>query len=122
MILITQAVLKVMRNQQLRNAINIGSIQGTVGPNFPVYGNTGISSPVNYTYHKWAMLDFTKWIVNYFGRFNIRASCISPVGYGPGVAENFGENEFADNYNRLTPLGRFADIDDIKRPIVFLAS
>jgi NAD(P)-dependent dehydrogenase (short-subunit alcohol dehydrogenase family) len=122
MMLITQGVLKIMRKQRAGNIINIGSIQGVVGPNFPVYGETGMTSPINYTYDKWAMVGFTKWIANYYGRFNIRANCISPGGYGPGVAESIGENEFVNNYKRLTPLGRFAEDDDIKGPVVFLAS
>ncbi len=122
MILLTQAVIKLMRKQRSGNIINIGSIQGSVGPNFPVYGNTGMTSPINYTYDKWAMVGFTKWIANYYGKFNIRANCISPGGYGPGVAKMIGKNEFVENYKRLTPLGRFADDEDIKGPVVFLAS
>ena len=122
MILLTQAVIKLMRKQRSGNIINIGSIQGSVGPNFPVYGNTGMTSPINYTYDKWAMVGFTKWIANYYGKFNIRAHCISPGGYGPGVAKMIGKNEFVENYKRLTPLGRFADDEDIKGPVVFLAS
>lgn len=122
MILLTQAVIKLMRKQRSGNIINIGSIQGAVGPNFPVYGSTGMSSPINYTYDKWAMVGFTKWIANYYGKFNIRANCISPGGYGPGVAQMIGKDEFVKNYKRLTPLGRFADDEDIKGPVVFLAS
>lgn len=122
MMLLTQAVIKLMRKQRSGNIINIGSIQGTVGPNFPVYGNTGMTSPINYTYDKWAMVGFTKWIANYYGKFNIRANCISPGGYGPGVAQMICNNEFVENYKRLTPLGRFADDEDIKGPVIFLAS
>jgi len=122
LMLITQSVIRVMRRQGSGNIINIGSIQGAVGPNFPVYGQTGMTSPVNYTYDKWAMVGFTKWLANYYGRFNIRANCISPGGYGPGVAESFGDNEFVQNYKRLTPLGRFAGDEDIKGPVIFLAS
>lgn len=122
LMLLTQAVVKVMREQNSGNIINIGSIQGTVGPNFPVYGDTGMTSPINYTYDKWGMVGFTKWIANYYGKFNIRANCISPGGYGPGVAEMIGNDEFIENYKRLTPLGRFATDDDIKGPVVFLAS
>lgn len=122
MILLTQAVIKTMRAQGAGNIINIGSIQGTVGPNFPVYGDTGMSSPLNYTYDKWAMVGFTKWIANYYGKFNIRANCISPGGYGPGVEKMTGKDEFIENYKRLTPLGRFANDEDIKGPVVFLAS
>ena len=122
LMLITQAVVKEMLQQGSGNIINIGSIQGTVGPHFPVYEGTSMTSPVNYTYDKWAMVGFTKWLANYYGKFNIRVNCISPGGYGPGVEEMYGENTFATNYKRLTPLGRFAVDDDIKGPVVFLAS
>jgi len=122
MMLLTQSVIKLMKIQKSGNIINISSIQGAVGPNFPVYGNTGMTSPVNYTYDKWAMVGFTKYIANYYGKYNIRANCISPGGYGPGVAEINGSSDFVENYKRLTPLGRFADDDDIKGPIIFLAS
>ena len=122
LILLTKVVIKIMRKQLAGNIINIGSIQGTVGPNFPVYGNTGMSSPVNYTYDKWGMVGFTKWLANYYGKFNIRANCISPGGYGPGIVESTGRDEFIENYKRLTPLGRFAEDDDIKGPVIFLAS
>lgn len=122
MVLLTQAVIRVMRAQGSGNIINIGSIQGAVGPHFPVYGQTGMTSPLNYTYDKWAMVGFTKWIANYYGRFHIRCNCISPGGFGPGVREAMGENEFTRNYERLTPLGRFAEEEDIKGPVIFLAS
>ncbi len=122
MMLLTQSVIKLMKIQKSGNIINISSIQGVVGPNFPVYGDTGMSSPVNYTYDKWAIVGFTKYIANYYGKYNIRANCISPGGYGPGVAEINGNSEFVENYKRLTPLGRFAEEDDIKGPIIFLAS
>ncbi len=122
LILITRSVIGVMREQGSGNIINIGSIQGAVGPNFPVYGSTGMTSPVNYTYDKWGMVGFTKWLANYYGKYNIRANCISPGEYGPGVAQLVGKEEFVENYKRLTPLGRFADDDDIKGPVVFMAS
>lgn len=122
MMLLTKAVVPHMCVQKSGSIINIGSIQGTVGPNFPVYGETGMTSPVNYTYDKWAMVGFTKWLANFYGKYNVRANCISPGGYGPGVSEKYGENEFVANYKRLTPLGRFANEGDIKGPVVFLAS
>lgn len=120
--LLTKSVVEIMRRQKAGNIINVGSIQGVVGPNFPVYGETGMSSPVNYTYDKWGMVGFTKWLANYYGKFNIRSNCISPGGYGPGIVENAGRDEFIKNYKKLTPLGRFAEDDDIKGPVIFLAS
>jgi len=122
LMLITRAVVRIMVQQNSGNIINISSIQGAVGPNFPVYGDTGMTSPVNYTYDKWGMVGFTKWLANYYGKHNIRANCISPGGYGPGVEQMVGKEEFIGNYKRLTPLGRFANDDDIKGPVVFMAS
>lgn len=122
LMLITKAVVPYMQARLSGNIINIGSIQGTVGPNFPVYGSTGMTSPVNYTYDKWGMVGFTKWLANYYGKYGIRANCISPGGYGPGVEQMTGKEEFIANYKRLTPLGRFADDKDIQGPVVFLAS
>jgi NAD(P)-dependent dehydrogenase (short-subunit alcohol dehydrogenase family) len=120
LMLLTKWVIKIMRKQKAGNIINVSSIQGAIGPNFPVYGKTGMSSPVNYTYDKWGIVGFTKWLANYYGKFNIRANCISPGGYGTGI--DTGKNEFIENYKRLTPLGRFAEDDDIKGPVIFLAS
>ncbi len=118
---LTKEVIHVMKQNQSGSIINVSSIQGSVGPNFTVYGNTGMSSPVNYTYDKWGIVGFTKWLANYYGRFNIRANCISPGGYGPGIDKK-GKDEFIENYKRLTPLRRFADDEDIKGPVIFLAS
>lgn len=122
LMLINKAVITEMIKRNNGSIINIGSIQGAVGPNFEVYGNTGMTSPLNYTYDKWGMVGLTKWLANYYGKYNIRVNCISPGGYGPGVEAAFGENEFTENYKRLTPLRRFANEEDIKGPVVFLAS
>lgn len=111
-----------MKEQRSGSIINISSIQGVSGPNFPVYGSTGMSSPVNYTYDKWGMIGFTKWMANYYGKYNIRVNAISPGGYNPDAFKDKDKQEFVENYIRLTPLGRFADEDDIKGPVVFLAS
>lgn len=122
LMLISKAVVSHMVEQKRGSIINISSIQGSVGPNFEVYGNTGMTSPLNYTYDKWGMTGLTKWMANYYGKYNIRVNCLSPGGYGPGIEASFGENEFTRNYKKLTPMGRFAYDDDIKGPVVFLAS
>lgn len=122
LMLITREVVKGMIKQGAGNIINIGSIQGVVGPNFEVYGDTGMTSPVNYTYDKWGMVGFTKWLSNFYSKKGIRVNCISPGGFGPGVMTMSGKEEFIENYQRLTPMGRFANEEDIKGPILFLAS
>lgn len=118
---ICREAVRVMRRQKAGNIINIASIQGAVGPHFPVYGTTGMTSPAYYTYEKWGMVGLTKWIANRYGPDGIRANCISPGGYIGEKGED-DSNEFVRNYKKLTPLGRFADDEDIKGPVVFLAS
>ena len=122
LMIITREVVKAMINKGKGNIINIGSIQGVVGPNFEVYGSTGMTSPVNYTYDKWGMVGFTKWLSNFYAKQGIRVNCISPGGFGPGIEAMEGKEEFIENYLRLTPMKRFANEDDIKGPILFLAS
>jgi len=121
LVLICREAIHVMRRQQAGSIINIASIQGAVGPNFTVYGETGMTSPTYYTYEKWGMVGLTKWMANRYGSDNIRVNCISPGGFNPDLTRD-EQNEFVRNYKRLTPLGRFADEDDIKGPVLFLAS
>lgn len=122
LMLITREVIKKMVTQKKGNILNIGSIQGVVGPNFEVYGNTGMTSPLNYTYDKWGMVGFTKWLSNYYAKKGIRVNCISPGGFGPGVEATEGNEEFRINYKKLTPMQRFASGNDIKGPVLFLVS
>lgn len=123
LMLITRETVKAMCKRKKGSIINIASIQGVVGPHFPVYGETGMTSGIEYTYAKWGMVGMTKWLANFYGKSNIRVNCISPGGYDPsGTADEIPDSEFKANYRRMTPLCRFAENDDIKGPIVFLAS
>jgi NAD(P)-dependent dehydrogenase (short-subunit alcohol dehydrogenase family) len=119
--LVCREAVQVMQKQQAGSIINISSIQGAVGPHFPVYGQTGMTSGAYYTYEKWGMVGLTKWMANRYGKDKIRVNCISPGGYAPDLTRD-ETNEFVQNYQNLTPLGRFAEADDIKGPVVFLAS
>lgn len=121
--LLTKAVVRSMRERQEGNIINISSIQGILGPHFPVYGDSGMTSGIEYTYAKWGIVGMTKWLANYYGKYNIRVNCISPGGYNPVDTENeISSDEFLQRYLERTPLGRMADEDDIKGAVVYLAS
>ncbi|WP_229750098.1 SDR family NAD(P)-dependent oxidoreductase [Paenibacillus nasutitermitis] len=121
--LLTKAIVRTMRERRTGNIINISSIQGILGPHFPVYGDSGMTSGIEYTYTKWGMVGMTKWLANYYGKFNIRANCISPGGYNPvDTEQEIASGEFLQRYIERTPLGRLADEDDIKGAIVYLAS
>ena len=98
--------------------INIASIYGMVGPDFSIYGGTGMTNPAFYAYDKGGMINFTRYLATSYAPYGIRANCISPGGLGTPDQPA----EFVANYTASVPLGRLAGADDIKGPIVFLAS
>ena len=98
--------------------INIASIYGMVGPDFSIYGETGMTNPAFYAYDKGGMINFTRYLATSYAPYGIRANCISPGGLGTPDQPA----EFVANYTASVPLGRLAGADDIKGPIVFLAS
>lgn len=98
--------------------INIASIYGVVGPQFPVYEGTDIVSPAFYAFEKGGMINLTRHLASYYGRAGIRVNCISPGG----LASDDQPPSFVAEYTNRTPLGRLAGNDDIKGPVVFLAS
>jgi NAD(P)-dependent dehydrogenase (short-subunit alcohol dehydrogenase family) len=97
--------------------VNISSIYGVVGPNFNIYEGTTMTSPANYAFAKGGMINFTRYMASYYGRFGIRVNAISPGGF-----QTDQPDVFIRNYSKQTPLGRMATDDDIKGAAVFLAS
>lgn len=124
-ILLSQAVLECMIPAESGSIINISSMRGIDCPHFPFYPETWGDQPVNYTTEKWAMVGLTKYMAGRYGKYNIRVNCIAPGGSDPeqgGLAFDPNKKAFVDTYNANCPLGRFANQDDIKGPVCFLAS
>ena len=119
MMVLTQQVLPIMREAGSGSVINISSIQGVSAPHFPYY-EPGQSSPSGYTFEKWGLIGFTKWLAASFGRDGIRANAVSPGGYNPELSNT--HPDFFKTYAEHTPLGKWPDRDDIKGPVCFLAS
>ena len=98
--------------------INIASIYGMVGPDFSIYRDTNLHNSVSYSFSKGGMINLTKYLASYLAPYGVRVNCLSPGGFRtPKMPE-----KFVRNYSRRTLLGRMAEADDIKGPIVFLAS
>ncbi|MCD6231082.1 SDR family oxidoreductase [Candidatus Aerophobetes bacterium] len=115
--LCSKIFIEEMVKQKSGSVINISSIYGIVGPDFSIYGNTGMTNPANYSFAKGGMIAFTRYLATYYAKYNIRVNCISPGGLFTNQPK-----EFVDNYIKRTPLGRMANEDDLKGAAVFLAS
>ncbi|MER7003854.1 SDR family oxidoreductase [Dactylosporangium sp. NPDC000555] len=116
--LISRYFAERMAAQGGGSIINIGSIYGVVGPTFDIYQNTAVTSPAFYAYDKGGMVNLTRYLACYYGPHGVRVNCLSPGGL-----RSEGQPEpFLTAYRKATPLGRLAGPDDIKGPILFLAS
>lgn len=124
-ILLSQAVLEYMIPVEKGSIINISSMRGLDCPHFPFYPETWGDQPINYTTEKWAMVGMTKYMAGRYGKHNIRVNCIAPGGSDPdqgGLTTDPAKKAFVDTYIANTPLKRWANEDDIKGPVAFLAS
>ena len=116
--ILTQEVLKIMLKNRKGTILNFSSTYGVVSPNYNIYGNSGINSPIGYATTKSAIINFTKYIATHYGKKNIRANCISPGG----VENKKQSKRFVREYKRLTPLGRLAKSDEYNEAVLFLIS
>jgi NAD(P)-dependent dehydrogenase (short-subunit alcohol dehydrogenase family) len=97
--------------------INIGSIQGCVGPDYPLYEGLGWGIPPDYFVHKGGVMQLTRYAAAKLGPRGVRVNAVVPGGFF-----NHQDPRFIERYNARTFLGRMADDTDLKGAIVFLAS
>lgn len=121
-LILSKFVIEQMIKQNKGNIINISSMRGIDCPHFPFYPESMGDQAVNYTTEKWAMIGMTKYMAGRYGKHNIRVNAIAPGGYNPTIATNPDTKPFYETYIANCPLGCFANEDDIKGPVVFLAS
>lgn len=116
---ITRAFGDIMAKQNNGSIINIGSIQGMIGPDPTIYRGTSMSGWYpDYFFHKGGMINYTRFVASYYGQNGVRCNCVSPGGFRtPQHPESF-----VRLYGDRTFLGRLANDTDLKGIIVFLAS
>ncbi len=116
--LITKYIGEQMVAQGSGSIVNIGSIYGVVGPTFDIYAGTPMTSPAFYAFDKGGMVNLTRYLACYYAPHGVRVNCLSPGG----LATPDQPEAFVRAYSARTPLGRLAGPDDIKGPVLFLAS
>jgi NAD(P)-dependent dehydrogenase (short-subunit alcohol dehydrogenase family) len=97
--------------------INVGSIQGCVGPDFTLYDGLNLDTPPDYFFHKGGLLQLTRYAASKLGPKGVRVNAISPGGFLSGQSD-----AFVARYAARTFLGRMANETDLAGIIVFLAS
>ena len=115
--LMTRAFGDWMAKHNGGSIINIGSIQGVVGPDFTLYEGLDWGVPPDYFFHKGGLAQLTRFAASKLGPSGVRVNTITPGGF-------FNEQDprFVERYCKRTFLGRMADESDLKGAVVFLAS
>ena len=69
-----------MKLQKFGSIVNIASTYGVVSPDFTIYDGTELTSPVAYSAIKGGLINFTRYLASYFGKYGVRVNCVSPGG------------------------------------------
>jgi NAD(P)-dependent dehydrogenase (short-subunit alcohol dehydrogenase family) len=96
--------------------VNIGSIQGMIGPSYELYAGTTMGDmPPDYFFHKGGMLNLTRFYAALYGPKSVRVNCLSPGGFFNNQPELF-----VQRFSEHTMLGRMADENDLGGALIFL--
>jgi NAD(P)-dependent dehydrogenase (short-subunit alcohol dehydrogenase family) len=108
---------KIMAEKNFGSIINISSIYGINAPPMSIYENCDFITEPDYPYIKSGCIGFSKYLSSYFAKNNVRVNVVAPGG-----VSNNQSLEFTNNYNKIVPMGRMADVKDIVGVIIFLSS
>jgi NAD(P)-dependent dehydrogenase (short-subunit alcohol dehydrogenase family) len=118
---VTQVIGGRMAARGGGSIVNIGSLYASVSPDQRLYAHLPgdlpfLKSPA-YGASKAAVVNMTKYFATLWGSQGVRVNTLSPGGVIGGQDE-----QFRSKYGARVPLGRMAQADDLKGPLVFLAS
>lgn len=118
---VTQVIGGAMAVRGEGSVINVGSLYAAVSPDQRFYAHLPgdlpfLKSPA-YGASKAAVVNLTKYFATLWGPRGVRVNALSPGGVLAGQDE-----EFRTKYAARVPLGRMAHADDLRGPLLFLAS
>ena len=114
--LLTKRVGAVMARARSGVIINVSSTYGVVAPDHRIY-ERGRYKSVAYAVTKSAILNFTRYLAGYYGRYGVRVNTLTPGGVEAGQ-----DPAFVAAYADRTMLGRMARPEEYRRAVLFLAS
>jgi len=115
--LVAQRFARYFREHGGGNIVNMGSIYGSMTPRFEIYGQTGMTMPVEYAAIKSAVIHLTRYFARYFRDDGIRCNALSPGGILDGQPD-----EFRQHYNRYAGKKGLLAPADVSGALVFLIS
>ena len=114
--IILQETHQALRESGRGSVIFIGSIYGTVGPDWGLYEETTMVNPVGYGVSKGGLLQLMRYFSTILAPL-VRVNAISLGGIERGQSITFRQK-----YQKRTPLDRMGREEDIKGAVAYLAS
>ena len=105
---------------QWRNIVNVASLYGMVSPDPRIYVDLARNSSEIYGATKAGVIQMTKYFSIHLAPKKIRVNCVSPGGvFNPSSPQG---SEFVKAYGSKCPMGRLADVSEVTKGVIFLAS
>jgi NAD(P)-dependent dehydrogenase (short-subunit alcohol dehydrogenase family) len=117
----SQVFAPAMLRERRGSIINIGSLYASVSPDVRLYDHLPADPPFlkppAYGASKAALVNLTRYLATHWGPQGVRVNALSPGGVEGGQ-----DPEFKRKFTGRVPLGRMAAADDLRGPLIFLAS
>lgn len=122
--LATQIIAEKMKEQEGGSIINISSMYGLVSPDPSLYEGLDTFNPPSYGAAKSALVQLTKYVAAFYGKYGIRCNAIAPGAF-PNInydSYNAPDEKILQRLANKTCLKRYGKPEDLKGAAVFLAS
>ena len=113
---------QIKKTKKTGSIIQIGSIYGIQGQDMSLYKNTKINENASYSAIKGGIINFTKQLASYYGKYKIRVNNVCPGGVKNLKDRNQKSKLFIKRYNLKTPLSTMSDSSDVASAVLFLSS
>lgn len=111
---------RLVGSNETKSIINIASMYGMVSPDLSIYDSKNVCNPPFYGAAKAGLIQFSKYSAEDLSVYGIRVNSISP---GPFPSVEAQENvTLMSKIQSKTILKRLGSAEEIKGPIIFLAS
>ena len=119
--LVTQVFGSSMAAAGRGSIVNIGSLYASIAPDPSFYDHISSDPPFlkppAYGASKAAVVQLTRYFARLWGPSGVRVNALSPGGVRGGQ-----DDEFLAKYSARVPLRRLAATDDLRGPLLFMAS
>ena len=107
----------VMLEKGKGSIINFASTYGIVSSNPDLYEGNSMGNPIAYSASKGGVVMLTKYLGTYWASKGVRVNAITPHGVW-----NNHEEAFESRFNKMSPMKRMMQVEEVTGGVIFLAS